>query len=98
MPTANRRSIFSWALFDFAHTGYSIIIVTFVSALYFRDIVAGGTGMGDFYWGIAVSLSMLLAALLSPPLGAAADTSQRKKSFLLIFTLVSVTATALLFF
>lgn len=98
MPTANRRSIFSWALFDFAHTGYSIIIVTFVYALYFRDVVAGGTGMGDFYWGIAVSLSMLLAAILSPPLGAAADSSQRKKSFLLIFTLVSVTATALLFF
>ncbi|HET7152710.1 MAG TPA: MFS transporter [Candidatus Kapabacteria bacterium] len=98
MPTGNRSKIFSWALFDFAHTAYSIIIVTFVYALYFRDVVAGGTGMGDFYWGIAVSLSMLLAALLSPPLGAAADSSQRKKSFLLVFTLVSVTATALLFF
>ena len=72
--------------------------MTFVYTLYFHSEVVGETGMGDLYWGVAVSISMLLAALLSPALGAAADNPRRKKSFLLVFTLTSVAATALLFF
>jgi MFS transporter, UMF1 family len=49
-------------------------------------------------WGLAVSLSMVLAAFLSPPLGAIADFARRRKKFLLLFTLVSVICTALMFF
>lgn len=98
MIRADRLRIAAWASFDFANTAYSVIIVTLVYALYFRDVVAGGSANGDLAWGAAVSLSMLVAALLSPPLGAAADSSQRKKSFLLIFTLLSVAATASLYF
>jgi UMF1 family MFS transporter len=40
---------------------------------------------------------MLSAALLAPPLGAAADFSRKRKRYLLMFTLASVTCTALLF-
>lgn len=95
---ADRLRIAAWATFDFANTAFSVIIVTLVYALYFRDVVVGDSGNGDLAWGIAISISMLVAALLSPPLGAAADSSQRKKSFLLVFTLVSVVATACLYF
>jgi UMF1 family MFS transporter len=98
MSFTTLKRIIAWSLFDFANTSYSVIIVTLVYALYFRDVVAGATGAGDLYWGIAVSASMLISALLAPPLGAAADSSKRKKSFLLVFTLVSVAATACLWF
>lgn len=75
------------------------MIVTFAYSLYFQEIVAGGSHSGgDFYWGIAVSLSMLVCALIAPPLGAAADCTDGKKQFLLIFTIVSVLATAGLYF
>lgn len=87
--------IFAWTLFDFANTAFSVIIVTVVYSTYFIDQVAGGR---RWLWGLAVSLSMVCAALLSPPLGAAADYSRSRKKFLFLFTLLSVICTACLFF
>ncbi len=94
-PEASRRQIFSWTLFDFGNTAFSVIIVTVIFPRYFIGHVAGGQ---RWLWGLAVSLSMLLAALLAPPLGAVADFSQNRKRFLLLFTVASVVCTALLFF
>jgi UMF1 family MFS transporter len=92
---ATRWQIFSWTLFDFANTAFSVIIVTTIYSRYFTNHVGGGR---QWLWGLAVSLSMILAAAISPPLGAAADATQNKKRFLLFFTLASVLATALMFF
>jgi UMF1 family MFS transporter len=94
-PTATRGQIFSWTLFDFANTAFSVIVVTVIFSRYFTNHVAGGQ---RWLWGLAVSLSMVLAALLAPPLGAAADFSRNRKRFLLLFTLASVLCTALLYF
>jgi MFS transporter, UMF1 family len=92
--TASRGRIFSWTLFDFANTAFSVIIVTVIFPRYFIAHIAGGK---VWLWGLAVSLSMLSAALLSPPLGAAADFSRNRKRYLLLFTVASVICTALLF-
>jgi UMF1 family MFS transporter len=87
--------VFVWTLFDFANTSFSVIIVTVIYSKYFTNYVTGGQ---RWIWGLAVSLSMVLAAILSPPLGAIADVSRNRKRFLLIFTLISVICTALMFF
>ncbi len=92
---ATRGQILSWTFFDFANTAYSVIVVTVIFNRYFTNHVAGGS---TTLWGIAVSISMICAALLSPPLGAIADFSRSRKRFLLYFTLASVICTALLFF
>lgn len=91
----SRARIFSWTLFDFANTAFSVIIVTVIYSRYFTSHVAGGQ---RWLWGLAVSLSMILTALLAPPLGAAADSSRHRKRFLVLFTLASVIATALMFY
>lgn len=54
--------------------------------------------VGDLYWSIGISVSMIITAIISPVLGAIADFSAGKKRFLLFFTLLSISATALLFF
>jgi MFS transporter, UMF1 family len=95
---ASRFQIFVWTLFDFANTSFSVMVVAVGYSLYFKEIVAGGSGRGDLLWGIAVSLSMLLTALIAPVLGAAADFSSRRKRFLFGFTIVSIVCTALLYF
>ncbi len=87
--------IISWSFFDFANTAFSVIIVTVIYSKYFTNNVAGGT---KWLWGLAVSISMILAAMLSPPMGAIADVSRNRKRFLLLFTLISVICTALMFF
>lgn len=90
-----RGTILAWTFFDFANTAFSVVIVTVVYSRYFTHHVAGGQ---RWLWGLAVSLSMILAAALSPPLGAIADFSRNRKRFLLLFTLASVGATALMYF
>ncbi|MCU7495503.1 MAG: MFS transporter [Ignavibacteria bacterium] len=91
----NRGRIFAWTLFDFANTAFSVIIVTVIFSKYFSNYVTGGK---RWIWGLAVSISMILSAILSPPLGAIADSSRNRKRFLLVFTLVSIVSTALMFY
>ncbi len=93
-----KYQVFSWLLFDFANTSFSVMMVTFTFPLYFKNVICNGSPSGDALWGFSVSLSMLLVALLSPVLGAAADFSGKRKRFLLFFTLTSILATALLSF
>ncbi|MGA9364831.1 MAG: MFS transporter [Bacteroidota bacterium] len=95
-PRGSRTQIFVWTLFDFARTAFSVMIKTVGYALFFREIVTLSSPKSDLYWGIADSLSMLTAAILSPILGAASDYAQGRKRFLLGFTLTCVTFTALL--
>ena len=95
VSTSRRGQIFAWTLFDFANTAFSVIIVTVIYSRYFTSHVAGGQ---RWLWGLAVSLSMVCAAILAPPLGAVADFSRNRKRFLLLFTLACVTCTGLMFF
>jgi UMF1 family MFS transporter len=93
-----RGKIFVWTLFDFANTSFSIVVVTFLYAVYFKKTVASGEPIGDLYWSIATSISMIVTAVVGPMLGAIADYSAGKKRFLLFFTLLCIVFTSLLFF
>ncbi|NCS80456.1 MAG: MFS transporter [Ignavibacteria bacterium CG_4_8_14_3_um_filter_37_9] len=95
---SSKLKIFVWTLFDFANTSYSIIIVTFLYAVYFKQVVNDGNPVGDLYWSFGTSIAMLITAIISPILGAIADYSAGKKRFLLFFTLQCILATALLTF
>jgi len=87
--------IFNWTLFDFANTAFSVVVVTVIYSRYFTNQVAGGQ---RWLWGLAVSISMLLTAILSPPLGAVADSTHQRKLYLILFTVASVVCTSLLYF
>lgn len=93
-----KKKIFVWSLFDFANTSFSIVVVTFLYAVYFKKTVAAGEPIGDLYWSIGTSSAMIITALISPVLGAIADYSAGKKRFLLFFTILCITATASLYF
>lgn len=93
-----RSKIFVWSLFDFANTSFSIVVVTFVYAVYFKKTINQNLPIGDLYWSISTSLAMIITAIISPILGAIADYSTGKKRFLLFFTLLCIVATSLLYF
>ncbi|MBM4123931.1 MAG: MFS transporter [Nitrospira sp.] len=100
-PPAGPREIWAWCMYDFANSSFTTLIVTVAYSVYFVQVVAGGLGQNGaaervWFWGYAVS--MLLAALLAPPLGAIADARAAKRTFLLGSTLVCVACTALLAF
>jgi MFS transporter, UMF1 family len=72
-------------------------MVTLVLPIYFGNVIVTD-GRGDLYWGIAMSISMLVVALTGPVLGAIADSTNSKKRFLLAFSLVTILCTAALAF
>jgi UMF1 family MFS transporter len=94
----NKWKIFVWALYDFANTSFSIVVVTAIFAVYFKKTIANGQAIGDLYWSLATSVSMIITAFISPILGAIADHSAGKKRFLLFFTILCIIGTASLYF
>jgi UMF1 family MFS transporter len=94
-PPVARREIVAWAMFDFANSSYTTIIVTVAFAVFFRQVVASGPN-ADAMWGFAVSLANTIVLLLSPLMGAVADESGRKKHFLFTSYIVCVAGTAAL--
>ena len=105
VPRDQPRVIWSWALYDWANSAFTTLVVTFVYSTYFvtsmvRDPQTGAPDIvgGTAAWSRAVAVSALLTALLSPVLGAAADRAGLHKRLLLIATLGCVTATAALTF
>ena len=97
MEKTKKRAQWGWYWFDFGNSAYAAVILLAVYAAYFQGTVVGGAE-GTRLWGISMGLAMLVVALVSPILGAIADYSAAKKKFLLFFSVLSWTATSLLFF
>src|SRR5439155_1585489 len=92
------REIWAWCLYDFANSSFSTLIVTVAYSVYFVQVVArplgqNGTAERIWFWGYAIS--MLVAAVLSPVLGALADVRAAKRPFLIGSTLICVAGTFL---
>jgi UMF1 family MFS transporter len=94
-PRAPAREIFGWAMFDFANSSYTTIIVSFFFSNVFIQLIAAGPD-ADLWWGRATGLANLVVFLLSPLVGAIADESGRKKGFLFATYALCVGATAAL--
>lgn len=92
------KDVFNWSLYDFANSTFATIVVAFVYAIYFKKVVASDQPVGDLYWSLAINISMITVALLSPVLGAASDYYSSKKKYLVFFTFLSIVTTALLYF
>ncbi|HKI85584.1 MAG TPA: MFS transporter, partial [Thermoanaerobaculia bacterium] len=92
-----RREIVAWAMFDFANSSYTTVIVTVAFGVYFTKLVAPAH-LGDWYWGLGMLASNLLAVVASPLIGAMADDGGRKKLFLAATWIACVVSTAALCF
>lgn len=87
----------AWTLYDFANSAFAAIIqATIFPVFYTKAVVGNAEGRGDFWWGLIGSVAMITVALSSPVLGGIADHGGVRKPFFVGFTLVAVTATALL--
>ena len=95
---ASRREIFAWAMFDFANSGYTTVVLTAVFNVYFVGVIAATHGPGEatLFWTLAMSATNILVLLSAPVLGAIADHGAHKKRFLLASTTGCVAFTFLL--
>lgn len=94
----NKSQVLVWSLFDFGNSSFAVIIVAFVFAVFFKEVVASGESIGDLYWSLGINISMIISAVLNPVFGAIADYSSNKKKFLFAFTILCVVSTSLMYF
>jgi UMF1 family MFS transporter len=95
-PGVRRREVLGWALYDFANSGYTTVVLTAVFNAYFVGVVAQGADWGTLAWTLILGGSNLVVMLTMPALGAYADARARKKSLLVLSTIACVASTALL--
>ena len=95
-PLASTLGLVSWAMYDWANSAYAAVIATFVFSAYFVKGVAADPVAGTEMWGYAISLSGIVIAVLSPPIGAIADQAGRRKPWIFWFTVGLALASALL--
>lgn len=91
------RAIWSWALYDFANSPFTTLVITFVYAIYFTQAIAPDPNTGLVLWSRAVALTAVVVAVCSPILGALADRGGYRKFFVLLSTLVCAFATMALY-
>ena len=97
-PQVRPREVFAWAMYDFANSGYTTVVLTAVFNAYFVSVVAQQAPWATFAWTATLGVSYLAVMLLGPIVGAYADATASKKRILLLVTAGCVIATAGLFF
>ena len=95
-PGVRRRETFGWAMYDFANSGYTTVVLTAVFNAYFVSTVAGNAPWATFAWTAALSVSFALVMVAGPIVGAWADAHAAKKPVLLASTIVCIAGTATL--
>ncbi|NGO78408.1 MFS transporter [Streptomyces sp. YC504] len=105
-----RREQQGWYVYDWACSVYSTSVLTVFLGPYLTEIAESAADADGFvhpfgipvragaFFPYSVSASIILAALVMPLVGAAADRTGRKKPFLAAAAYLGATATAAMFF
>jgi MFS transporter, UMF1 family len=92
-PGVKKREVFGWAMYDFANSGYTTVVLTAVFNTYFVGVVAGNADWATLAWTLALALSCLVVMFTMPAIGAFADLRAAKKKLLMLTTAACVVAT-----
>ena len=92
MKSNPKLARFSWALYDFANTIFSMNIVSF----YFVLWLTYDKECKEVYYSFALGSSIFFAALIMPLLGEISDKLKRRIPFLIVLTLGCVLFTTML--
>jgi UMF1 family MFS transporter len=86
-PTVER---WSWALYDFSNTIFSMNVAT----LYFSVWIVSDLGSTDLVYAMANAVASAMVVLAIPVLGAISDARRRRKPWVVGFTIASCVACA----
>jgi UMF1 family MFS transporter len=92
----DKRSVWGWALYDFANSAYTTLIVTFIYGIYFKNEIASDSIVGTALWTRGITITGIVVAVTSPLLGAVADRGGMRRRLLISSTIMTVVLTALL--
>lgn len=85
-----RKRIWGWWMFDWANQPYNTLLLTFIFAPYFVSSVAADPVSGQAMWGWMLAISGVLTALCAPVLGAVADATGNRRTWVAFWSLLYV--------
>ena len=90
-----RPELRAWAMYDWANSAFMTTIIAAVFPVYFIEVAASGLppSAAQFRYAVATTVALTFVAILSPVLGALADTRGAKKTFLGGFVALGVLST-----
>ena len=92
-PGVRKREVFGWAMYDFANSGYTTVVLTAVFNAYFVGVIARAADWATLAWTLVVGASSAIVMFTMPAIGAFADLRAAKKRLLALSTLGCVLAT-----
>lgn len=113
IPKNDRREIFGWVMYDWANSAFLTTVISVLAGPYLTALAQNALGdengvIFDLGWlgavtakslfPFAISLSVFGQVFLLPFLGAIADYTHLKKTFMMFFCAVGVLAGSALFF
>lgn len=93
---APSSALAGWVLFDWAAQPFYTLILTFLFAPYFVNVVVGDAAKGQAIWGYAAAVAGIMVGIGSPMLGALADGGGRRKPWVAMCAMVLAAAMAAL--
>ena len=97
MGDATPREAWAWAMYDFANSGYTTVVITAVFNAYFVAVVAQRAPWATLAWTATLAVSYALIVLTAPLVGAWADARAAKKRLLAFTTAGCIIFTAALY-
>tara|TARA_E500000318_G_scaffold14854_8_gene15256 strand:+ start:104305 stop:105630 length:1326 start_codon:yes stop_codon:yes gene_type:complete len=90
----NPREVWAWGMFDLANQSFTLLIITVLFPIYFKEVAVGDKQRGDALWAAGISIALFIVVLLSPFVGAYADGHRARKKLLLSTGVLCIFLTA----
>lgn len=96
----HRSELRAWALYDWANSAFATTVMAAILPIFYHAYAAATLEdhLRTVYWGYTQTVALVIIALLSPVLGAAADYLGAKKRFLAAFAGMGIVGSFLLSF
>ena len=92
------RERLAWAMYDFASSGYSTVVLTAIYSAYFVGVIGAASGLesgtATALWTTAIAVANGIVLVSAPVVGAVADARACKKMYLIGVTLLCIVSTA----
>src|SRR5262245_43911691 len=82
LPGVRPREVWAWAMFDFANSGCTTVVIPAIFNAYFVAVVADNAPWATLAWTVALAVSYALILVSAPLIGAFADRYACKKVLL----------------
>lgn len=92
----DKKTIYSWALYDWANSAYATTVMAGFFPIFFKSYYSADVAAttSTAHLGFANSISSLIIVLIAPLLGAVADSGSLKKKFLFLFAYLGILMSA----